>query len=965
MDEIDLTPVSDGLTAANKTAGKINDSVKNINTTLTKASASNVEGLDLIAEKQEEVNNQLNSLGQISDLIAQVLNGVNNIYGIAVKYTEDGGVEAEVVEKEPEAPEDEEEEEFTYEVDDSITEASALSGLPNMPSLVSSGFGLLVNTLRTMQDALIGSFSELTNAFIQSQQTLTKETPKEDAGIKSESKLKGFLESMAGPLESVASGILMLSLAVTAVALLPIDASLIAKISMITLTLGALFLGIRELTTMANEYRDDIDPNNENSLTARVKDLAIVFGIITATFVGMVVMVKYLSDNIGTLALGLALTAGIMVITIGTLKALATQADESKDTVGPEGPISTFVNGLGQLVATIAITMTLAGFLWEPILRGFIPTMLIIGFAGVMLREVLRMSSEFEGSEEKIEGVSSVIKQFTTLIGVMAGITLILGLIPVDILLKGFISFGVLILLTDFMIDSLFKSADEVDGKDDKIKQLSTFLNSVSIFLALETAIVLVLGNVPIGTLIQGFASITLMFLSIWALSKMISKIEIDAKAFLTMAALTAFSLLVGGTMFVIAGMFSLIPGGAEEVMKSALALVIAVAAFALIGAAMIGLAYLATYVVVAFLPAMAALGVISLAAMTIALTSAGITAAWKGLGIEPTEVMLVGSALMVISLAFVTMAASIIALAALAIPLLATAGLALISINVLKEFAQELVIACQGFNDLNLDGVEIEQLAKLGAIMGELALLSVGLIASASVLVLTLAGLSVLTGILSLQLAGAVISLTMVSGQLYLLSLIRVPEEFDNLKSITEAMQSVNEAVEVIKGIDTISLDKQLKLKSTLNFINDLPKRMQFKSADTLATEQLKEFAASVKELASAGDGLEGLAKHLGEVLKATSDLQKSNNINIKASAETISKMNTSFENFGSMKLETESVELKSTNKIMEKLNDLIDLMKQNVQATKTVAVFGAEQVNQTILSKQVGSGEEMESKF
>jgi hypothetical protein len=204
-----------------------------------------------------------------------------------------------------------------------------------------------------------------------------------------------------------------------------------------------------------------------------------------------------------------------------------------------------------------------------------------------------------------------------------------------------------------------------------------------------------------------------------------------------------------------------------------------------------------------------------------------------------------------------------------------------------------------------------------------------------------------------------------MVSGQLYLLSLIRVPEEFDNLKSITEAMQSINEAVEVIKGIDTISLDKQLKLKSTLNFINDLPKRMQFKSADTLATEQLKEFAASVKELASAGDGLEGLAKHLGEVLKATSDLQKSNNINIKASAETISKMNTSFENFGSMKLETESVELKSTNKIMEKLNDLIDLMKQNVQATKTVAVFGAEQVNQTILSKQVGSGEEMESKF
>ena len=319
----------------------------------------------------------------------------------------------------------------------------------------------------------------------------------------------------------------------------------------------------------------------------------------------------------------------------------------------------------------------------------------------------------------------------------------------------------------------------------------------------------------------------------------------------------------------------------------------------------------------------------------------------------------------MVISLAFVTMAASIITLAALAIPLLLASGWALISIYILKEFAQTMVIACQGFNDLNLDGIELGQLAKLGAIMGELALLSIELIASSSVLVLTLAGLSVLTGILSIQLVGAVISLTMVSGQLYLLSLIKVPEGFDNLKSITEAMQSINEAVEVIKGIDTISLDKQLKLKSTLNFINDLPKRMQFKSADTLATEQLKEFAASVKELASAGDGLEGLAKHLGEVLKATSDLQKSNNINIKASAETISKMNTSFENFGSMKLETESVELKSTNKIMEKLNDLIDLMKQNVQATKTVAVFGAEQVNQTILSKQVGSGEEMESKF
>lgn len=959
---LDLSPLEDGVNAVNKTVKDISKSAKDTSTSVS-GIEKQVEGIDLIEENTESLESQLKILKGINSNIVDLLNSVNKVYKIV--ENPEGDVELkETEELLEEAPEEEEETEeiFEYKINNSIVETRELEGLPNLGSLVGSGFSLLANTFKDLQQSMLNSFSELTKILLESQAPIQQEAP-ENEEIKTQSSLRTFLESMAGPLETVASSILVLTVAVTALSLLPISTELIAKMAVISLTLGALFVGLREISRTAEENRELINPENENSVTARVQELAVTLALVSATFVGMVVMVNFLKDNVSSLLIGFGLTTGLLLVTMGTLKLLAVTMDSNKDLVGEKSPIVEFVKGFAMLIGTIAITTAISGFLWEQMLTGIAPTLLIVGFASIMLRSVIDMADQIEGegAGEKIESVSKVIKQFTILIGTISLLTIVLGIIPMDIILQGLVTFGVMVVLTDFMITSIFKAADELDGAEDKIDQLSRFMVTVSIFLALETAIVLVLGSMPLGVLIQGFASITLMFLSIYALNKLVSGLKVSPQAIVAMIALTAFTLMVGATATLIAGMFNLIPGGAGAVMQSALALIVTTAAFAIIGLATVGLAALATVLGVAFLPAMAAIGIISIASLAVAATAAAIVIGWKALEIKAEEVNAIALALINTSLAFVTMGLSVITLAALAIPLGLSIKGALISVSILQSFAVSVVESLKDIGKIEVGELDTTPIKKIDEMLKTLATSSVSLVASSLVLVTVLAGLVGLSKILSLELASVAISLASVGFSLRMLSLIEPPEDLENLTKLVESLHSVNEAIEALDDIKTIPPLKRLAITSTLDFLSKLPEKMKFKSSETLATEQLREFASAVKELSDAGSGLEGLANHLNDVLKATADLQKDSAINIKSSAESISKMSTKFENFGSIKLDRESVELKNASKIEEKLTDLIELLRQNVQATKQVASVGVEQVDRSIINNQMT----MESKF
>ena len=481
-----------------------------------------------IAAAEDLIVEELNGLGDfLKEKVAGIMNIMNQVYQIQA----DPEGNADIVEAVNAISEGDEEERKnnaiidTGDINVNTSTVGDLKGAKSQVGVFGTGFAMLgnmftmgladiVKNLQPLQQIQMSTNNQVTMA-----EAIAKERaqPKEDDSDKAKGNFRSFLQDLVGPLESVATGIMMLAISFVALSLVPLNVQAALTFAALCGSLVVVFWSLNKISKQyqdagLNQALDDKDKKQPGNIFGILESFAKMVFLMAVTYTLMSFVSSVLLSNWPSLLVGLVLTMGIMVGSIFAMKALAQIALPEVD---PQkgGALPTLINSIAKLVLLVVGTALVCELLWPIILPGLDKALLIFLLVAGMTVGIIALTAKIkEADPELVNAISKLMMQITIMVGTVAILTIILGLIPEPILIQGMIGMGLIMVMVNVTLWSVIKAAEhlaEVDEK--KIKELTNLMTTITVMVAVISVLVIILGYIPLENLIQGMIMVTLI----------------------------------------------------------------------------------------------------------------------------------------------------------------------------------------------------------------------------------------------------------------------------------------------------------------------------------------------------------------------------------------------------------------------------------------------------------------------
>ena len=870
-----------------------------------------------IAAAEDLIVEELNGLGDfLKEKVAGIMNIMNQIYQIQA----DPEGNADIVEAVNAISEGDEEERKnnaiidTGDINVNTSTVGDLKGAKSQVGVFGTGFAMLGNMFTVGLADIVKNLQPLqqiqmaTNNQVTMAEAIAKEKaqPKEDDSGKAKGNFRSFLQGLVGPLESVATGIMMLAISFVALSLVPLNAQAALTFAALCGSLVVVFWSLNKISKQyqdagLNQALDDKDKKQPGNIFGILESFAKMVFLMALTYTLMSFVSSTLLSNWPSLLVGIVLTMGIMVGSIFAMKALAQIALPEVD---PQkgGALPTLVNSVAKLVLLVVTTALVCELLWPIILPGLDKALLIFLLVSGMTVGIIALTAKIkEADPELVNAISKLMMQITVMVGTVAILTIILGLLPESILIQGMIGMGLIMVMVNVTLWSVIKAAEhlaEVDEK--KIKELTNLMTTITVMVAVISVLVIILGYIPLGNLIQGMIMVTLIAM----LSKIMIALFKDIQQDQVMQALKGVA-LASLIVVALAGLAWLVTALIQDPVKTIIActavLVMAVAVAA-IGFAAMELAVMANILMVAtpFGPVFAAalLGVALAVPIVVSLAlAAGILITKMMMGKHPEKVLQAALATLALAAAFALVATTAMLLASLAIPLFFAVGLALFALGSIVSFMKGVSVVMQVMStipplDVSPIAETADQLVNLVAATVLLVPPMVELAGFAVVLLVTtfFAKLALLTTFSFI--AGISLSMFTLNYTLQALNFEAVSESIGNtMNDLVGIIANMNQASDTIAKYKSMGFFAYLRVMADIGRFRSIIKGISSIGSNNENMDGLNSLATSLEKLASTSDGLSQVARALREVAAATKELNDVGDINIKHSVSNIAK--------------------------------------------------------------------------
>ena len=871
-----------------------------------------------IAAAEDLIVEELNGLGSfLKEKVAGIMNIMNQVYQIQA----DPEGNADIVEAVNAISEGDEEERKnnaiidTGDINVSTSTVGDLKGAKSQVGVFGTGFAMLgnmftmgladiVKNLQPLQQIQMSTNNQVTMA-----EAIAKERaqPKEDDSDKAKGNFRSFLQGLVGPLESVATGIMMLAISFVALSLVPLNAQAALTFAALCGSLVVVFWSLNKISKQyqdagLNQALDDKDKKQPGNIFGILESFAKMVFLMAVTYTLMSFVSSILLSNWPSLLVGIVLTMGIMVSSIFAMKALAQIALPEVD---PQkgGALPTLINSVAKLVLLVVGTALVCELLWPIILPGLDKALLIFLLVAGMTVGIIALTAKIkEVDPELVNAISKLMMQITIMVGVVAILTIILGLIPEPILIQSMIGMGLIMVMVNVTLWSVIKAAEhlaEVDEK--KIKELTNLMTVITVMVAVISVLVIILGYIPLENLIQGMIMVTLIAM----LPKIMIALFKDIQQDQVMQALKGVA-LASLIVVALAGLAWLVTALIQDPVKTIIActavLVMAVAVAA-IGFAAMELAVMANILMsaTAFGPVFAAalLG-IALAVpivVSLALTGILITKMMIGMGTPPEQVLQAALATLALAAAFAVISVTAVMLAGLAIPLAFAVGLALFALVSIVTFIKGVSVVMQVMSVIPpLDVSPITEAAnQLVNLVTATALLVPSMVTLAGFAVVLLVATSFASVALLTTfsfIAGISLGMFTLNHTLQVLNFEAVSESIGNtMNDLVGIIANMNQASATIANYKSMGFFAYLNVMADISRFRSIIKGISSIGSNTENMDGLNSLATSLEKLANTSDGLSQVARALREVAAATKELNEVGDINIKHSVSNIAK--------------------------------------------------------------------------
>ena len=871
-----------------------------------------------IAAAEDLIVEELNGLGDfLKEKVAGIMNIMNQVYQIQA----DPEGNADIVEAVNAISEGDEEERKnnaiidTGDINVNTSTVGDLKGAKSQVGVFGTGFAMLgnmftmgladiVKNLQPLQQIQMSTNNQVTMA-----EAIAKERaqPKEDDSDKAKGNFRSFLQDLVGPLESVATGIMMLAISFVALSLVPLNAQAALTFAALCGSLVVVFWSLNKISKQyqdagLNQALDDKDKKQPGNIFGILESFAKMVFLMAVTYTLMSFVSSILLSNWPSLLVGIVLTMGIMVSSIFAMKALAQIALPEVD---PQkgGALPTLINSVAKLVLLVVGTALVCELLWPIILPGLDKALLIFLLVAGMTVGIIALTAKIkEADPELVNAISKLMMQITIMVGTIAILTIILSLIPEPILIQGMIGMGLIMVMVNVTLWSVIKAAEHLAEIDEnKIKELTNLMTIITVMVAVISVLVVILGYIPLENLIQGMIMVTLIAM----LPKIMIALFKDIQQDQVMQALKGVA-LASLIVVALAGLAWLVTALIQDPVKTIIActaVLVMAGAVATIGFAAMELAVMANILMGAttFGPVFAAalLGVALAVPIVISLALTGIliTKMMLGMGTPPEQVLQAALATLALAAAFAVISVTAVMLAGLAIPLAFAVGLALFALVSIVAFIKGVSVVMQVMSVMPpLDVSPITEAAnQLVNLVTATALLVPPMVTLAGFAVVLLVATSFANVALLTTfsfIAGISLGMFTLNHTLQVLNFEAVSESIGNtMNDLVGIIANMNQASATIANYKSMGLLAYLNVMADISRFRSIIKGVSSIGSNNENMDGLNSLATSLEKLANTSDGLSQVARALKEVAAATKELNEVGDINIKHSVSNIAK--------------------------------------------------------------------------
>lgn len=872
---------------------------------------------------------------------------------------------------------DKEEKEKDAEIKTDIKQASDLSGMTNLAAITGTGLALVGNLLTDIGNQLAelklsilekaAGNSPEKQALIATENKVTGATAKKESKEKGDSKgkLASFFQGLAGPLESVAGSMLILAIAVGILGLVEFDAGLVKTVSLL---MGFMLFTFTALAIISIGYEKvqkyfDVEGKEQGSIVNIIKQFALMVAITAGTIIFSGIMVNIVKDMWPDVLMGLAIVFGIAFVTLASLSILSIAmnqllgADDSS-----KSPILQFVNAFAKMIATVTILALVCFFLHDIILQGMqyaseiliSTTLLMVG-----LGAVLAIMAKTGVTNQLVEQFKGLMITTTVLIGILALLTIVLGIIPQSIITQGLINVGLIVGLTVAIIGMLAISITALQKVDEgKIWALMGVLIVTTAMIAIISILVIILAQQDPAAMLLALGAMVIIAAIPIVLIKLMAKVGENASqlpnALLGVAMAALITVAVSAVAWLIIKMLgSFTPA---QVLVTVLAitavsvLMVAMGVFTVLMGAIWGAIINGPQA--ALIP-LAFVGVALAGALAIAVAGVARLLAAILTPEVAQAAMLAAGAIMLTAAALVSVGAATLALAAMAIPLVVSSPLALIAITVIGKALQVLALVITGPILLASTMLQsIDPKIVKSAIIALIGIVATFVTFSAAMIAFTVIAVGLVLSLTTVNLlmpliATGVITLTLSVLSMYtILNLLPAGQDKSKFDGLKATIKDLNTFSKEVNKFVAPSLAKMLAVTVATNFVKKFVKSIN-DLGNTEAIARVNGLANSLSALANNASGMRDLAQAINEVSKATVELSEINTtsqISVEALSGQSLNQTEMLEHIQAKETQQMPDNTKQFDEMLKVLGNLLEEMRGVKEAMSRVADNGYE---------------------
>lgn len=872
---------------------------------------------------------------------------------------------------------DKEEKEKDADIKTDIKQASDLSGMTNLAAITGTGLALVGNLLTDIGNQLAelklsilekaAGNSPEKQALIATENKVTGATAKKESKEKGDSKgkLASFFQGLAGPLESVAGSMLILAIAVGILGLVEFDAGLVKTVSLL---MGFMLFTFTALAIISIGYEKaqeyfDVEGTEPGSIVNIIKQFALMVAITASTIIFSGIMVNIVKDMWPDVLMGLAIVFGIAFVTLASLSILSIAmnqllgADDSS-----KSPILQFVNAFAKMIATVTILALVCFFLHDIILQGMqyaseiliSTTLLMVG-----LGAVLAIMAKTGVTNQLVEQFKGLMITTTVLIGILALLTIVLGIIPQSIITQGLINVGLIVGLTVAIIGMLAISITALQKVDEgKIWALMGVLIVTTAMIAIISILVIVLAQQDPAAMLLALGAMVIIAAIPIVLIKLMAKVGENASqlpnALLGVAMAALITVAVSAVAWLIIKMLgSFTPA---QVLVTVLAitavsvLMVAMGVFTVLMGAIWGAIINGPQA--ALIP-LAFIGVALAGALAIAVAGVAMLLAAILTPEVAQAAMLAAGAIMLTAAALVSVGAATLALAAMAIPLVVSSPLALIAITVIGKALQVLALVITGPILLASTMLQsIDPKIVKSAIIALIGIVATFVTFSAAMIAFTVIAVGLVLSLTTVNLlmpliATGVITLTLSVLSMYtILNLLPAGQDKSKFDGLKATIKDLNTFSKEVNKFVAPSLAKMLAVTVATNFVKKFVKSIN-DLGNTEAIARVNGLANSLSALANNASGMRDLAQAINEVSKATVELSEINTtsqISVEALSGQSLNQTEMLEHIQAKETQQMPDNTKQFDEMLKVLGNLLEEMRGVKEAMSRVADNGYE---------------------